>query len=187
MLFNSYEFLFAFLPVVLMGWWSIRAPPARLAFLAASSYFFYAWWDWRFLPLMLASTTVDYVAGRALVALDDDEPRRRAVLVAALTANLAMLGYFKYAGFFLDSLNGIGSTLGLGRRLPVLRVVLPIGISFYTFNSMSYTIDVFRRRVRPPGHTCTTPRSSRCSRTSSPGRSCATPTSRRSCAGWSRG
>ena len=149
MLFNSYEFLFAFLPVVLVGWWSIRPPPARLAFLTASSYFFYAWWDWRFLPLMLASTTVDYVAGRALVALDDDEPRRRAVLVAALTANLAMLGYFKYAGFFVDSLDGIGSTLGLGAPFPELGIVLPIGISFYTFNSMSYTIDIFRREVQP--------------------------------------
>ena len=149
MLFNSYEFLFAFLPVVLVGWWSIRPPPARLAFLTASSYFFYAWWDWRFLPLMLASTTVDYIAGRALVALDDDEPRRRVVLVAALTANLAMLGYFKYAGFFVDSLDGIGSTLGLGAPFPELGIVLPIGISFYTFNSMSYTIDIFRREVQP--------------------------------------
>jgi alginate O-acetyltransferase complex protein AlgI len=149
MLFNSYEFLFAFLPVVLIGWWSIRAPAARLAFLAASSYFFYAWWDWRFLPLMIASTTVDYVAGRALVAFDEDGPRRRGVLIAALAANLAMLGYFKYAGFFLDSLDGMGSTLGLGTPFPELHIVLPIGISFYTFNSMSYTIDIFRRQVRP--------------------------------------
>ena len=85
---------------------------------------------------MLASTSVDYVAGRALVRLDDDEPRRRAVLVAALTANLAMLGYFKYAGFFVDSLDGIGSTLGLGAPFPELGIVLPIGISFYMFNSM---------------------------------------------------
>ena len=104
MLFNSYEFLFVFLPVVLLGWWRIRPPSARLAFLTASSYVFYAWWDWRFLPLMLASTTVDYVAGRALVRFDADDSRRRAVLVLAVTANLAMLGYFKYAGFFLGSL-----------------------------------------------------------------------------------
>ena len=149
MLFNSYEFLFGFLPVVLLGWWGIRIPAARLAFLTASSYFFYAWWDWRFLPLMIASTTVDYVAGRALVRFDADDRRRRAVLVAALSANLAMLWYFKYAGFFLDSLDGIGSAAGIGGPFPELHVVLPIGISFYTFNSMSYTIDIFRRQVQP--------------------------------------
>ncbi len=148
MLFNSYEFLFVFLPVVLLGWWGLRPPPLRLAFLTASSYVFYAWWDWRFLPLMIASTTVDYVAGRALVRLDDGA-RRRGVLVAALAANLAMLGYFKYAGFFLDSLDGLGGALGLGRPFPELGVVLPIGISFYTFNSMSYTIDIYRRQVEP--------------------------------------
>jgi alginate O-acetyltransferase complex protein AlgI len=147
-LFNSYEFLFGFLPVVLIGWWGLRPPALRLAFLTAASYFFYAWWDWRFLPLMIASTTVDYVAGRALVRLEDG-PRRRAVLVAALTANLAMLGYFKYAGFFLDSLDGVGGALGAGTPFPALHIVLPIGISFYTFNSMSYTIDIFRRQVEP--------------------------------------
>jgi alginate O-acetyltransferase complex protein AlgI len=147
-LFNSYEFLFGFLPVVLLGWWTLRPPALRLAFLTGSSYFFYAWWDWRFLPLMIASTTVDYVAGRALVRLEDG-PRRRAVLVAALAANLAMLGYFKYAGFFLDSLNGVGGALGAGTPFPELHIVLPIGISFYTFNSMSYTIDIFRRQVEP--------------------------------------
>jgi alginate O-acetyltransferase complex protein AlgI len=147
-LFNSYEFLFVFLPVVLLGWWWLRPPPLRLAFLTASSYVFYAWWDWRFLPLMIASTTVDYVAGRALVRLDDGR-RRRAVLVAALAANLAMLGYFKYAGCFVDSLDGLGSALGMGRAFPELSIVLPIGISFYTFNSMSYTIDIYRRQVEP--------------------------------------
>src|SRR5689334_4561027 len=75
-LFNSYEFLFVFLPLVLLGWWGLRPAPLRLAFLTAASYVFYAWWDWRFLPLMIASTTVDYAAGRALVHLDDG-PRRR--------------------------------------------------------------------------------------------------------------
>ncbi len=148
MLFNSYEFLFVFLPAVLLGWWALRPAVVRLAFLTAASYVFYAWWDWHFLPLMLASTTVDYVAGRALVRLDDGA-RRRAVLVAALSANLALLGYFKYAGFFVDSLDGVGSALGLGQPFPELDIVLPIGISFYTFNSMSYTIDIYRRQVAP--------------------------------------
>jgi hypothetical protein len=148
MLFNSHEFIFAFLPLVLMGWYALRRPMARLGFLTLASWFFYAWWDWRFLPLMLTSTTIDYGAGRLLVATDD-ERRRRVVLVTALSLNLALLGYFKYAGFFLTSMNGLGTAFGIGIDFPALHIVLPIGISFYTFNSMSYTIDVFRRQVHP--------------------------------------
>ena len=148
MLFNSHEFIFAFLPFVLAGWYLLRPPTVRLAFLTLCSWFFYAWWDWRFLPLMISSTTVDYVAGRLLISTDD-ERRRKVVLVVALSFNLALLGYFKYAGFFLDSLNGVGSALGAGEPFGSLNIVLPIGISFYTFNSMSYTIDIFRRQVEP--------------------------------------
>ena len=77
------------------------------------------------------------------------EPRRRILLATSLATNVGILAYFKYAGFFFGSLNGIGRALGLGAGLPPLRILLPIGISFYTFNSMSYTIDIFRRRVRP--------------------------------------
>ena len=148
MLFNSYTFLFAFLPAVLTGWWTIRGKNPRLVFLTLASWVFYAWWDWRFLPLMLTSTTVDYVAALALVRTAD-ERRRRLLLAGSLSVNLALLGYFKYASFFLDSLNGLGSALGLPVHAPELNVLLPIGISFYTFNSMSYTIDVFRRKVEP--------------------------------------
>ena len=148
MLFNSYTFLFAFLPVVLTGWWTIRGKNPRLVFLTLASWVFYAWWDWRFLPLMLTSTTVDYVAALALARTADGR-RRRLLLAGSLSVNLALLGYFKYASFFLDSLNGLGSALGLPVHAPELNVLLPIGISFYTFNSMSYTIDVFRRKVEP--------------------------------------
>jgi alginate O-acetyltransferase complex protein AlgI len=150
-LFNSYVFLFGFLPSVLVGCWSLRRKNLRLAFLTLASWFFYAWWEWRFLPLMLSTTTVDYVAALAL-ARSDDERRRRLLLIASLTINLGLLGYFKYAGFFLGSLDGIGHVLGLPVDLPTLHILLPIGISFYTFNSMSYTIDVFRRRVTPTKH-----------------------------------
>src|SRR4051812_50111288 len=108
------------------------------------SWFFYAWWDWKFLPLMIGSTTVDYIAGR-LISGSDDERRRKVVLILALTFNLALLGYFKYADFFIGSLDGIGQWLGFDTNVPLVHVVLPIGISFYTFNSMSYTIDVYRR------------------------------------------
>jgi alginate O-acetyltransferase complex protein AlgI len=148
MLFNSHVFLFTFLPAVLVGWYAIRAKTARLAFLTGASWFFYAWWDWRFVPLMLLSTTVDYVAGGA-IARSEDPRTRRYWLIGALSANLALLGYFKYADFFLSSMNGVGSTLGFDTNVGLLHVVLPIGISFYTFNSMSYTIDVYRRIVEP--------------------------------------
>jgi alginate O-acetyltransferase complex protein AlgI len=148
MLFNSYEFIFAFLPLVLTGWYALRPPMVRLGFLTLASCVFYAWWDWRYLPLLLTSTSIDYIAGRLLVGTDE-ERRRRAVLVTALSLNLALLWYFKYAGFFLDSLNGVGRALGARPDIPVVHVVLPIGISFYTFNSMSYTIDIYRRQVQP--------------------------------------
>ena len=149
MLFNSYSFLFGFLPVVLAGWWGLRRwRPLRLAFLTGSSWFFYAWWDWRYLPVLILATSVDYVAG-LWISRTDVEARRRLLLATSLATNVGILAYFKYAGFFFGSLNGIGKAVGLGAQLPTLHIVLPIGISFYTFNSMSYTIDIFRRRVEP--------------------------------------
>ena len=147
MLFNSYIFIFGFLPLVLVLWWSLRRATARLAFLTLASYFFYGWWDWRFVPLLIASTSVDFVAGRVISQPDD--PRRRSWSWSTASAiNLALLAYFKYAGFFADSLNGIGSWFGAADAVPALHILLPIGISFYTFNSMSYTIDIYRRRGR---------------------------------------
>jgi alginate O-acetyltransferase complex protein AlgI len=149
MLFNSYSFLFGFLPCVLAGWWGLRAwRRPRLAFLTASSWFFYAWWDWRYLPVLILATSVDYLAG-GWISSSEDEWRRRILLAISLTTNVGILAYFKYAGFFFGSLNGIGRAVGLDPRLPSLHILLPIGISFYTFNSMSYTIDIFRRRVDP--------------------------------------
>jgi alginate O-acetyltransferase complex protein AlgI len=149
MLFNSYSFLFGFLPCVLAGWWGLsRWRPLRLAFLTVASWFFYAWWDWHYLPVLIGATSIDYVAGLGL-ARTENEPRRRLLLAASLTTNVGILAYFKYAGFFFGSVNGIGSALGFGAGLPSLHILLPIGISFYTFNSMSYTIDIFRRRIEP--------------------------------------
>jgi alginate O-acetyltransferase complex protein AlgI len=148
MLFNSFSFLFGFLPCVLLGWWLLPTRTLRLAFLTGASWFFYAWWDWRYLPVLIGATSVDYVAG-LWISRTEDEARRRLLLAASLGTNLGILAYFKYAGFFVDTLNGIGSGLGLPPDLATLHIVLPIGISFYTFNSMSYTIDIFRRRIEP--------------------------------------
>ncbi len=151
MLFNSYVFLFGFLPCVLIGRWALRTKNLRLLFLTLASWFFYAWWDWRFLPLMLSTTTVDYIAALAIHRTDVAR-RRNLWLIGSLTVNLGLLGYFKYAGFFFSSLNGIGRAVGAPVDLPSLHILLPIGISFYTFNSMSYTIDVWRRKVTPTRH-----------------------------------
>ncbi len=151
MLFNSYVFLFGFLPPVLVGTWALRIKSLRLLFLTLASWAFYAWWDWRFLPLMLSTTTVDYVAALA-IHRTEEQRRRNLWLIGSLTVNLGLLGYFKYAGFFFGSLDGIGRALGAPVDLPALHILLPIGISFYTFNSMSYTIDVWRRRVTPTRH-----------------------------------
>lgn len=144
MLFNSYIFVFAFLPVVLLAWWSVSSRTTRLAILTLASCLFYGWWDWRFVPLMLVSASADFVAGALLVRVENSVARR-AILVCLLVFNLGTLAVFKYADFLLETVAFLGAT----EPLPHLGIVLPVGISFYTFNSISYTVDVYRRRVAP--------------------------------------
>ena len=148
MLFNSYIFCFAFLPLVLAGWWLLREHRARLAFLTLASYFFYGWWDYRFVPLMLVSTSADYLAGRAIAATNSQR-QKTIILVLLLILNLGILAVFKYFDFFAASYVGLGRALGFSPDVPLLHLVLPVGISFYTFNSISYTIDIYRGRLRP--------------------------------------
>jgi alginate O-acetyltransferase complex protein AlgI len=148
MLFNSYVFLLVFLPVVLLCWWAIRGERQRLLFLTLASYVFYGWWDWRFVPLMVASTSVDYIAG-AHIAASAEHAKRKQWLMASLSFNLLVLGFFKYFGFFAASVDRVLEATGAPDLIPVFAIVLPVGISFYTFNSMSYTIDVYRRVVTP--------------------------------------
>jgi alginate O-acetyltransferase complex protein AlgI len=112
------------------------------------SYLFYGWWNWHFVPLMILSTTVDYMAGNRIIATQSRH-MRRLWLASSLSFNLAILGFFKYYGFFAESWNAFTARLLVDATVPVLNVILPIGISFYTFNSMSYTIDIYRGRVRP--------------------------------------
>jgi D-alanyl-lipoteichoic acid acyltransferase DltB (MBOAT superfamily) len=146
MLFNSLAF-FVFLAVV----WSVyRLLPHRAQnrWLLAASYFFYGAWDWRFLGLILASTVLDYVIGLALARSQD--PRRRHHLVTiSVVGNLGLLGVFKYAGFFTGSLAELLGLFGLELSPFTATVVLPVGISFYTFQTLSYTIDVYRGRLAP--------------------------------------
>ncbi|HWO09321.1 MAG TPA: MBOAT family protein [Polyangiaceae bacterium] len=158
MLFASFDFVLFFLPVLLAYWALARYPVARWLLLLCSSYFFYCasarppsgGWPtpWYFVGLIVASTVVDY-----LVALGISSTRQRfwrnACLGVSLVGNLGMLGYFKYSGFLLDVARDLSHALGLGGvALPTLRVALPIGISFYTFQSLSYTIDVWRGRIQ---------------------------------------
>jgi D-alanyl-lipoteichoic acid acyltransferase DltB (MBOAT superfamily) len=115
--------------------------------LLAGSYVFYGWWDWRFLALMTLSSGVDYAAALGLERVQG-HPARRAILWASLATNLGVLFTFKYFDFFADSLALLLGRFGVTALLPLLHLVLPIGISFYTFQSMSYTIDVYRGELR---------------------------------------
>ncbi len=144
MIFNSLEF-FVFLPLVLAAYYAL-SPRAQNVWLVLASYFFYGWWDWRFLSLLWISTLIDYVCGRAM----ERHPRRkRAWLLTSMFSNLGILGGFKYCNFFVDSAATLLAAAGLEPHLPVLRVILPVGISFYTFQTMSYTIDVYRGHLAP--------------------------------------
>ena len=152
MLFNSYVFA-AFFAVVYTTYLAChRWTRAQNLMLLAASYLFYGWWDWRFLGLIALSTAVDYVAGLK-IACAPTEVARRCWLWLSVATNLGILGAFKYLGFFLDSLQPLLGAIGIEGALPSLRLVLPVGISFYTFQSMSYTIDVYRRR----GEACRDP------------------------------
>lgn len=147
MLFNSIEYLI-FLPLVFAAYWLIGAQRRRAqnALLLGASYLFYGWWDWRFLLLILFTSLCSYASGRLIVAAPS---RRAARWVSGLNIgiNLAVLGVFKYYNFFASEL---AQLLGLAGDQWVLRgLVLPVGISFYTFQALSYSIDVYRGRIRP--------------------------------------
>jgi len=147
-LFNSVIFLLVFLPLALLGWYGLRSTKLRLLFLTLMSFVFYAFWDWRFLGLMLASIFVDYAVGQQ-IARHNDVNRKKAKrwLWVSLASNLGMLAFFKYFNFFVDSLNFVLPPDGEIKS--ALEVVLPVGISFYTFQSMSYSLDIYQRKAQP--------------------------------------
>ncbi len=146
MLFNSFAFLLFFAIVFATNLLLPRR--AQNLWLLAASYVFYAAWDWRFLGLLLLSTLIGYVAGLALGASEDPR-RRRAIVSASVVANLAILGFFKYAGFFAASLRELLGLFNVQLSDFALDVLLPVGISFYTFQTLGYTIDVYRRQLAP--------------------------------------
>ena len=146
MLFNSFEF-FIFLPVVFATYWSFRNIRFQNAFLLAASYFFYGYWDYRFLSLLLLSTVIDYVLGWR-ISLTSDKQKKKVLLIGSLVTNLGLLGFFKYYNFFADSFLVAAKSLGWSPDVVTLSIVLPVGISFYTFQTLSYTIDVYRGNIK---------------------------------------
>lgn len=148
MLFPTLDFGLFFLLVFALAWGLKDWNTGRKLVLVVASYAFYAYWDWRFCGLLLASSLLNHAAG--LVIGNSNDPRiRRRIVVLAITANLGILGFFKYYDFFIVSLNDLAFSFGLQRELPFLEVILPVGISFFTFQGISYVVDVYRRDVRP--------------------------------------
>jgi len=146
MLFNSLQFL-AFFPAVLIGFWFLRRTLAwRNSWLLVASYVFYAGWDWRFLGLILLSTVVDYSLA---IRIEPASPKARKALVAiSLVVNLGVLGIFKYLDFGIETMSNLLATLGIAANPMTLEILLPVGISFYTFQTIGYTVDV-ARGLRP--------------------------------------
>jgi D-alanyl-lipoteichoic acid acyltransferase DltB (MBOAT superfamily) len=147
MIFNSLVFWVFFAAVYGL----YRALPHRgqNVLLLVSSYFFYGWWDWRFLSLIFISTVVDYWAGLAMERAGENERRRRIALWVSVATNLGILAFFKYFNFFADSLAGLLQVVGVDTPVRHLNIILPVGISFYTFQTMSYTLDIYRRQLKP--------------------------------------
>ncbi|SDB48327.1 D-alanyl-lipoteichoic acid acyltransferase DltB, MBOAT superfamily [Flavobacteriaceae bacterium MAR_2010_188] len=149
MLFNSIEFAI-FLPIVFCLYWAIGAKNLKLQniFLLVASYFFYAFWDWRFLGLILFSTIVDFVIG-ILLSKSESKKHRKILLWTSILINLGLLGYFKYSNFFLENFVQAFTLFGSDLRYSSLYIILPVGISFYTFQTLSYTIDIYRNKISP--------------------------------------
>lgn len=147
MLFNSIEFAI-FLPIVFILYWFVFKKHLRWqnVLIVASSFVFYGWWDWRFLFLMIFSASIDFFAG-IKIEKSDSQKRRKFFLLLSIFTNLGILGVFKYFNFFIDNFTRTFSFLGYQINPVSLNVILPVGISFYTFQALSYTIDVYRKQL----------------------------------------
>jgi len=148
MLFNSIEYLI-FLPIVFALYWSLshKLKLQNLLILIAS-YFFYALWDYRFLSLIIISSLTDFIIGLKLSKAEKPLVRK-ILLIISLTVNLGFLFVFKYCNFFIESFADLVSLLGLQPNYSTLNIILPVGISFYTFQTLSYTIDIYRDKLKP--------------------------------------
>jgi alginate O-acetyltransferase complex protein AlgI len=148
MLFNSFIFIFVFLPIAYGVFWTLRTTRSRYIWLTITGYVFYGYWDARFCLLMAFSTLVSFSAGLGFLRWTD--PRRRKLcLVIPVVVDLSLLGFFKYANFGLQSAHAILGAAGMNVNVPHLNIILPIGISFYTFHTISYIVDSYRGVIRP--------------------------------------
>ena len=149
MLFNSIDFAI-FLPIVFILYWFVANKNLKLQnfLIVLASYFFYGWWDWRFLSLIIFSTLIDYFVGRKL-KVEEDQVKRKILLWTSILINLGFLGFFKYYNFFLDNFITAFSFFGTEINANSLNIILPVGISFYTFQTLSYSIDVYKRKLEP--------------------------------------
>jgi alginate O-acetyltransferase complex protein AlgI len=148
MLFNSFIFLFAFLPITYVVFWALRSTQARYVWLTATGYVFYGYWNPKFCLLMAFSTLVSYTAGVGL-SRETDPRRRKLLLTVPIVVDLSLLAFFKYANFAVDSARSVLHVLGADVTLPHLNIILPIGISFYTFHTITYIVDSYRGVVKP--------------------------------------
>ena len=150
MLFNSLEY-FLFLPIVFFLYWFVFKKDFKLQnlLILISSYVFYGWWDWRFLSLIFLSTVADYFVGLKIYDSQDDKVRKSYLWVSILF-NLSLLGFFKYFNFFIDSWIDLLGSFGYEQKsVWTLNVILPVGISFYTFQTMSYSLDIYYKKLKP--------------------------------------
>ncbi len=149
MLFNSVEFAI-FLPVVFVLYWLLSKKHIRYQniLLLLSSYLFYGWWDWRFLSLIIFSSFIDFYIGLS-IGKSNSQSKRKYLLLTSLLVNLGFLAFFKYYNFFLDSFVESFTFFGSSFEVSRLDIILPVGISFYTFQTLSYTIDVYRKQLEP--------------------------------------
>lgn len=149
MLFNSIDFAI-FLPIVFVLYWFVTNKNLKLQnlLIVFASYLFYGWWDWKFLSLIVFSTLVDYTVGLRLKN-EEVQLKRKALLWTSIIVNLGFLGFFKYYNFFLDNFMTAFSFFGMDINARSLNIILPVGISFYTFQTLSYTIDVYNKKLEP--------------------------------------
>ena len=149
MLFNSVDFAI-FLPIVFILYWFATNKSLKIqnTLIVIASYIFYGWWDWRFLSLIMFSTLVDYLVGQRLSG-EHKQSKRKLLLLTSITVNLGFLGFFKYYNFFLENFVEAFSFFGMQVNANSLNIILPVGISFYTFQTLSYTIDVYKKKLEP--------------------------------------
>lgn len=148
MLFNSIDFALFFPAVFILYWIFAKHLKARNTLILTSSYLFYGWWDWRFLFLIIISSFVDYYVGKWLNRTEDSK-KRKGLLLISLFFNLGFLVYFKYTNFFIETFVDSFKLFGKDLEISTLQIILPVGISFYTFQTLSYTIDIYRKQLKP--------------------------------------